>query len=395
MGNGIPFKTICCNPNLNKNFQKEDIYINQNSKDNNDIKSINFEKRNINLEEIKINNQNIIKKKKTFLNDFSVNESKNNYLNLLRRDSGSQRDPNISLFNNTFQILNNTQQYISFSNMNVLKNNLMQNSFLPSMYKSKINNSVINLNKINRNLDDNMTDVNTKLILTGDLFNKKIIEIDKYGMKNSLRKTNDGITIFGYNDNNKSNKDLFDYYLDLKIAKKEKNNRKSKKQCKVFLIYLDKKEKIFVLNFIHNSLILYYKINDSLFFDYDKDYYLILGDVFLTINTKKYINSSENLINIQVEVENEKPKKYIFEKKDVPIKIGRSNCTISIQKQSISKFHSIIDFSNDIFIYKDNKSTNGSTLLIKEDDILKIKGEMNFKLEDLSFKINEIILDKK
>ena len=36
------------------------------------------------------------------------------------------------------------------------------------------------------------------------------------------------------------------------------------------------------------------------------------------------------------------------------------------------------------------KSTNGSTLLIKEDDYLKLKGEMNFKLEDISFKIKEV-----
>ena len=36
------------------------------------------------------------------------------------------------------------------------------------------------------------------------------------------------------------------------------------------------------------------------------------------------------------------------------------------------------------------KSTNGSTLLLKEDDYLKLKGEMNFKLEDISFKIKEV-----
>ena len=35
-------------------------------------------------------------------------------------------------------------------------------------------------------------------------------------------------------------------------------------------------------------------------------------------------------------------------------------------------------------------STNGSTLLIREDDSLKIKGEMNFKLENISFKIKEV-----
>ncbi len=35
-------------------------------------------------------------------------------------------------------------------------------------------------------------------------------------------------------------------------------------------------------------------------------------------------------------------------------------------------------------------STNGTTLLIKKGDSLKIKGEMFFKLEDVSFKIQEI-----
>jgi hypothetical protein len=36
------------------------------------------------------------------------------------------------------------------------------------------------------------------------------------------------------------------------------------------------------------------------------------------------------------------------------------------------------------------KSTNGTTLLIKKGDFLKIKGEMYFKLEDVTFKIQEI-----
>ena len=43
-----------------------------------------------------------------------------------------------------------------------------------------------------------------------------------------------------------------------------------------------------------------------------------------------------------------------------------------------------------IFFYKDENSTNGSTLLIKEDDFLKLKGKMSFKLEDMSFNIKEI-----
>ena len=399
MGNGIPFNMMCCNQN--KNSQNNDIDINKNSKDccYNSIKINEGEIKNINKNEIQnkdTNNNILIKKMKTHSRNSSGSENKKEYQKMFRRDSVSHNDPNISLFNNTFQILNNTQQYISFSNMNFLKNNLINNQMLKSFYNSKMNSSMINCNKINSNLDGNIIDINIKLILTGDLFCNKIIEIDKYGMKNSLRQKNDGVTIFGYKEENTiSNEPLFDYYIDLKIAKKEKSHKKNTKHRKVFEIFLDKKEKAFFLYFIHSSLLLYYKINNNIFFEIDKDYYLILGDIFLTINVKKTINSNEKIINIQVEIENDKPKKYTFEQKNVPIKIGRTNCTINIPKQSISKLHSIIEFSNNTFIYKDVKSTNGSTLLIKEDDILKIKGEMSFKLEDLSFKIKEIIIAHK
>ena len=133
-------------------------------------------------------------------------------------------------------------------------------------------------------------------------------------------------------------------------------------------------------------MILYYKINNKLNLEYDKDYYLILGSIFLSINIKKSLKIK---INIQIELENEKSQKYIFEIKDLPIKIGRSNCNINIPKPSVSKLHSSIDYENDNFFYKDENSTNGSTLLIKEDDFLKLKGKMNFKLEDIPFTIKE------
>ena len=309
------------------------------------------------------------------------------------------KDGNISLFNNTFQILNNTQQYISFPNTNLLKNNLINNQLLKSIYNSKISYSGLNISKINSNIGDILVDINIKLILTGDLFLNKIIEIDKYGMKNSLRKDPNGVTIFGYKrDNINPTGPLCDYYFDLQISQKENNNQNRNKKHnfgKVFEIFIDKIEKIFVLYFVHNSLFLYYKINDHLIFDIDKDYYLILGDIFMTINIKKTQDSNKKIINIEVELD-EKTKKYTFEQNDVPIKIGRANCNIEISKPSISKLHSIIDFdfSNDTFLYKDSQSTNGTTLLIKEDDIIKIKGEMNFKLEDIAFKIKEIIIDK-
>ena len=112
-----------------------------------------------------------------------------------------------------------------------------------------------------------------------------------------------------------------------------------------------------------------------------------MGTIFLSVNIKKSLKIK---INIEIELENEKSKKYVFELKDLPIKIGRSHCNINIQKSSISKLHATIDFVNDIFFYRDEHSTNGSTLLIKEDDFLKIRKSMNFKLEDIPFVIEEI-----
>ena len=63
-----------------------------------------------------------------------------------------------------------------------------------------------------------------------------------------------------------------------------------------------------------------------------------------------------------------------------------------IYSQSISKRHGVIEFSNNnqSFYYRDMGSTNSSTLLIQDGDNLKIKGIMNFKLDDTSFRIQEI-----
>ena len=393
MGNGLlTFNSLCC---PNRYSKIEDIDINKNNYKENTIQMARKE-----LTQINKNGMDDVKLKKIKTHRFSMENENKKKLNYRKEDSISYRAPNISLYNNTFQILNNTQQYISFSNVGGgLKNNLANNQLLRSIYNSKINSSIINLSRINSNLDD-FIDINIKLVITGDLFLNKVIEINKFGMKNGLRKKKDGIAIFGCKeDNNDSDNNipsLYDYFIDLNLLKKQKKgNRKKNHKGQIFFIFLDKKEKVFALNFVHSSLLLYYKINENLTFELDKDYFIILGDILLTITVKRSNNSNGKMLIILVETEDDRPKKYTFEQKEMPIKIGRDNCNINIPKSSISKLHSIIDFSNDNFLYKDAKSTNGSTLLIKEDDILKIKGVMNFKLEDISFKIKEIAIDEK
>jgi hypothetical protein len=85
-------------------------------------------------------------------------------------------------------------------------------------------------------------------------------------------------------------------------------------------------------------------------------------------------------------------KSFVFGETSVPISIGRINCLLNINHSSISKTHAVIDFSNDSkkFYFKDLKSTNGTTLIMKEDDSLRIKGEMKFKLDNIPFKLWEM-----
>ena len=160
---------------------------------------------------------------------------------------------------------------------------------------------------------------------------------------------------------------------------------------RAFEIFYNKRSREYILRFLHPNIILYYRINTFVYFSIGREYYFLLGNVFMSVNVKKK-SPIEKVITIEIEIENKRPMKYTFNQNQAPIKIGRANCEINICNSSISKKHGIIEYSKNSqsFYFKDMNSTNGSTLIIKVGDTLKIKGEMNFKLEDVPFKIQEI-----
>ena len=381
MGNGVYFKMIeCCH--MNKSTQNGDIDIDKNNLKNNQY--INYKVINIHnqiLTEDEIQNKKDQKLIDTKSKQSSGSGSFNKIRQIFAGENMSNKDPNLSVCNNTYQM----------NNSNFVKNNLVQNNLNNKFTINPIDyirhkTSIMNYSKISH-----FSGIKTKLQLMGDLFNDTIIEIDKFGMKNGLRQKRDGLSVFGIKEKNndlQNNNKYYDYYIDLDAF--DGNEFNNKISGKVFEIYIRKKTKNYTLYFLHNSLILYYKINNNVFFELNKDYYLILGDIFLTITVKKSTENNQKIIQIQTEIENEKEKKYVYEPKEMPIKIGRVNCHINIPRPSISKLHSIIDYMDDDFYYKDCGSTNGSTLLVREDDSLIIKGEMSFKLEDISFKIKEV-----
>ena len=370
----------CCH--MNKSTQNGDIDIDKNNLKNN--KYINYKVINIHnqiLTEDEIQNKKDQKLIDTKSKQSSGSGSFNKIRQIFAGENMSNKDPNLSVCNNTYQM----------NNSNFVKNNLVQNNLNNKFTINPIDyirhkTSIMNYSKISH-----FSGIKTKLQLMGDLFNDTIIEIDKFGMKNGLRQKRDGLSVFGIKEKNndlQNNNKYYDYYIDLDAF--DGNEFNNKISGKVFEIYIRKKTKNYTLYFLHNSLILYYKINNNVFFELNKDYYLILGDIFLTITVKKSPENNQKIIQIQTEIENEKEKKYVYEPKEMPIKIGRVNCHINIPRPSISKLHSIIDYMDDDFYYKDCGSTNGSTLLVREDDSLIIKGEMSFKLEDISFKIKEV-----
>ena len=379
MGNGAYINLIrCCKPN--KEYQNGDIFIAKSGRNNQYIEFPHQKKVNEKEAGNKTEERIIQTKSKHSSGSGSIIKTKQIYAG---ENTSSNINPNVSISNNT------NQMNIS----NVFKNNLIQNNLnnnipnLNQIDELRHKNSVIIFNKYSNNYTN---EIKTKLLLSGDLFPNQKIEIDKFGMKNGLRKKNDGLSIFGLKDNNENQSNPpYDYYFD--IDKFEESSEVDVKASgRVFEIYLSKISKRYTLYFLHPSLILYYKVNNDICFEVEKDYFIIIGDIFLTIQVKNDKDSNEKIIIIHIELENEKPQKFTFAQGDMPIKIGRVNCNIEIKKPSISKLHSIIEFKDDNYYYKDCGSTNGSTLLIREDDSLKIMGEMNFKLEDVFFKIKEV-----
>jgi hypothetical protein len=270
------------------------------------------------------------------------------------------------------------------------KNSNLSNS---SLNKDKLFSSLISFSNFPNQISPPIEkeDNGPKLLCSGELFFGKEIIITSKGMVNSVRNKTDCQTFFGLK-NSTDYRGIFYNDFVINFKNDDENIDKSDSSTgRVFNIAFQKKTKEFNLYMISDSIIIYYEINDFVYFNNENDYYLLLGNIFITIITKKSNNNLKE-INIEIEEEDTSNNSFSFTENDTPITIGRGNCKINIQKPSISKNHGVIEFSKEcnMFYYKDCGSTNGSILLIKENDSLKIKGEMNFKLENIPFKIMEL-----
>ena len=311
---------------------------------------------------------------------FSPSKKKVIYSNSISNNQNMNK-----IFNTTLDVKKLANSLISKSNAS--KNNKSNNT----------NNTILTLNDLilinqNQNQEEKNNEIiGSKLLLSGELFFWKEIIISSNGIKTSLRKEKDEHVFFGVkNILNKSGEPYNDLIINF-FYHDEDTDLLETNTGRAFEIFYNKRVREYVLRFLHPNIILYYRINTFVYFFMGREYYFLLGNVFMSVNVKKK-SPIEKVINIEIEVENNKPLKYSFSQNQAPIRIGRAKCEINIFNSSISKKHGIIEFSKNSqsFYFKDMNSTNGSTLIIKYGDTLKIKGEMNFKLEDVPFKIQEM-----
>ena len=397
----------CCKKNLSK--KNISIYLNNSNQDlqklsemSSTIKYTLSYNNNISQKVISRNTANANMNNSSSKNVLNTNNSNNIITDTNNNNNNDTNNNNIDSNNNTNNISNNN-----------IDTNINNNNSNEHIKNTETNNSITNSN--NKKKDSFLSFSNfpisppqesicipkeLKLLLSGSLFFDKEIIITNKGMLNGLRNKEDGQVFFGL----KNTKDYTgtyynDFVLNFQYNSNEINDTST---SRVFDITFSKRTRDYVFYMIHSSLIVYYTISSSVYFEQDKDYIMLIGNVFATFVVKK-IENNKKVINIEIENDeinnnslvqsnNNGNETYSFEEKECPITIGRINSKITINKSSISKNHAVIEFSKSLnkFYYKDLKSTNGSILLLKDDDTLIIKGEMNFKLENVPFKITEI-----
>lgn len=346
--------------------------------------------------------------------DPNLNKSDNHPKHLAATTLTNTFPEKLKLFLTTKTFDTNSPNFHSRNLNSFLKNNLKRTSNNNnSLSFIKLNNSFMsNLMESNsKNEISEIKDIENrkKLILSGDLFFGENVKLTPNGIDNQFKNRNERSTFFGienlydydgksYNDflinisrKNKKGGAKRSKYAKGKDSKIIKNNDvNEEKTSRVFKINYNKSNDEYNLIYLTHSFFLYCQIKKKLVLKIEKNYYFILGDIIMVVLIKKNRKKKDYKICIKID-NNINSKKYYFSKENIPIYIGRVNCTIDIDSRSLSKLHCFINYSLDDenFYFNDNNSTNGSILLVKEGDSIPIKGKMKFKLDDTTFWIEE------
>ena len=299
--------------------------------------------------------------------------------------------------NNKEDLKNNNNNSINSNNNNGNnnKNNSMSNNnknISSTPLEKKIKEDELNLSNFSNITFSNMKVKDSKtntlnfdtevlstqeLKLVGKIFWNKDVYIDRFGLKSGNRKKKNGIVIFGIG----KNEDKIDFVINISKLKLKNID----KYIQLFSIEYDKIEERFKLKVIKNDIKILLTLDFEYFFENSKSIEIIVGKIQMLIDTSK---TEIGIINIKVEDKN-----YEFNKEnDLPITIGRNNCKININNNSISKNHAVIEYSAEYnsFYIKDLGSTNKTYFVIRNGGNIKINRDMNFKVFESKFSIKII-----
>lgn len=237
-------------------------------------------------------------------------------------------------------------------------------------------------NKIKKRVLDTLVIGSTELILEGDIFYNKTIKIDKIGIRDENRINKNGITIFGVSDDFNDNCGI-DFNLNL--SKKKLKNKKDT-NIPIFKIEYIKEDVNYILSLINKDIKILLLIENDFLIDNNSNLNFMIGKIQIKIISPK--NEKDEIFYIETEGKN-----YKFNKKELPLTIGRGNSNINIKHNSISKIHAVIDFNNDsnsLFI-RDNESTNGTFFLIDDNfPFIYLLSDCTMKIFDSKFTIKII-----
>ena len=270
------------------------------------------------------------------------------------------------------------------------KNNIPLNEGLKKIIlENKSKDSIITFsdtkvkqNKIKKRVLDTLVIGSTELILEGDIFYNKTIKIDKIGIKDENRINKNGITIFGVSDDFNDNCGI-DFNLNL--SKKKLKNKKDT-NIPIFKIEFIKEDVNYILSLINKDIKILLLIENDFLIDNNSNLNFMIGKIQIKIISPK--NEKDEIFYVETEGKN-----YKFNKKELPLTIGRGNSNINIKHNSISKIHAVIDFNNDsnsLFI-RDNESTNGTFFLIDDNfPFIYLLSDCTMKIFDSKFTIKII-----
>ena len=289
----------------------------------------------------------------------SINSSENN--DKVQKENSN----NIQKYSNVNCSLSNisNEKTLEIIPLKTIKN-LFINYDIIKIDKNGLNNNIKQgqFNKVIFNIYQENNSPQNCNFLTSDNSDNNNINIDKNGK-------NENIII---NNNNKIDTVFINNKIDPKINK----------SISLFFIQYNNISNSYILKSLTDEVFFAMEIscNNNFYLEDSKRYYIQINETIISLLP----NNSEKNIKIKIlnSNNNENKNKYSFEYNKLPVKIGRINCNININKNYISKIHLIINFDKNInqFYIRDNNSTNGSLILLKKGKDIKLEDKMFFFL---------------